>query len=410
MPITHSLTTKTRAFAFFDEGKPAEWVAATLSIGARTAYAWRKEWLASKAAPTPAAEPLEVANLKAQVTQLKAALSSTQRDAITETNIRSRIIGLRDSVAELVVPQWMIARKDGHSPHGVPTLVLSDLHWGEVVYPSQINGVNEFNLEIAHRRLKQCIESAVHLLEILDPTMDYPGIVLPLAGDMISGNLHDELSATNELNTMPTVIDLYGALVAAIETLSAIFPHVFVPCVTGNHGKDTKKIWAKDRHATSFDWLLYSFLAKHFENDPKVTFYVPDSLDAHYNIYGTRYKLTHGDRLGRGGDGIIGFLGPVTRGDHKNRSRDAQIGLSYDVMIHGHWHQYNHGSRVISNGTLKGMDEYAYTEGFGYEPPQQALFLTHPKRGITYRMPVYVDRPDAHTVEEWVTVKAVKRA
>jgi hypothetical protein len=101
--------------------------------------------------------------------------------------------------------------------------------------------------------------------------------------------------------------------------------------------------------------------------------------------------LTHGDRLGHGGDGLIGFLGPVTRGDHKRRSRNAQINQPYDTMICGHWHSYAHLSRLIVNGSLKGYDEYAFTEAFSFEVPQQALWITHHKHGMTYRMPVICD-------------------
>ena len=94
--------------------------------------------------------------------------------------------------------------------------------------------------------------------------MRYPGIVAALGGDMISGNIHEELQTTNEINTMPTVLDLFGKLAPALKRLADVFGRVFVPCVSGNHGRDTKKIWAKDRNHTSFDWLLYCLLAKHF--------------------------------------------------------------------------------------------------------------------------------------------------
>ena len=60
-------------------------------------------------------------------------------------------------------------------------------------------------------------------------------------------------------------------------------------------------------------------------------------------------------------------------------------------MLCGHWHQYIHLSRLIVNGSLKGMDEYAYQNNFGFERPQQALFITHPRHGITFRMPVNCD-------------------
>ena len=228
---------------------------------------------------------------------------------------------------------------------------------------------------------------------------------MPLGGDMISGNIHDELTATNELNSMPCVLDLYGALIGAINRMADTFGKVFLPCVTGNHGRDTKKIWSKDRHHTSFDWLLYQFLAKHFADDKRISFYIPDSSDGLYRIFNTRYLITHGDQF-RGGDSIIGPLGPLTRGNQKKQSRNQAVNMEYDVMECGHWHQYIHLERLIVNGSLKGYDEYAYQGNFGFEPPRQALYLTHPKYGITYRMPVLCETPRVITPSsEWTSFR-----
>ena len=86
-----------------------------------------------------------------------------------------------------------------------------------------------------------------------------------------------------------------------------------------------------------------------------------------------------------------GALGPILRGDHKKRSRNGQIGLEFDTMLLGHWHQYCHLGRVIVNGSLKGYDEYANSGNFGYESPKQALWMTHPRHGITFAMPVVLE-------------------
>lgn len=343
--------------------------------------------------------------LKAELKRYATLLKEAQAKGVEQEAIRRTIIGLKQDVESLRPPKWIITPGNKKVGHGVPTLFVSDLHWGEVVQPSQINYVNEYNLDIARARLRTMVERAIRLCSILDSKMSYPGIVVPLGGDMISGNIHDELSATNEINSMPAVLDLYSHLVAVINTLADTFGAVFLPCVTGNHGRDTTKIWGKDRHHTSFDWLLYCFLAKHFENDARVTFYIPDGSDAHYSIYNHKYLLTHGDQF-RGGDGLIGCLGPILRGDHKKRSRNAQIDMEYHTMIMGHWHQYIHHSRVIVNSSLKGYDEYAFTNNFGFEEPQQALWLTHPEHGITYRMPVRVDssKPASKQKVPWVSV------
>ena len=343
--------------------------------------------------------------LRSQIRRLEAELKAAAKVDEQATIIKGVIGKMARQVEELEAPEWIIKPNSKPSAPGVPTLFLSDLHWGEKVFPSQINNVNEFNLKIAHERMATLVDSAVHLLQIISPKMDYPGIVVPLGGDMMSGDIHEELTATNEIPSLPVMLDLFGVLVGVIESLATTFGAVFLPTCTGNHGRNTKKIYAKDRHATSFDWLLYQFLARHFEKDKRVTFLIPDGPATHYKIFGHRYRLSHGDRLGRGGDGIIGALGPIIRGDHRTRSRDAQIDLAYDTQIIGHFHQLTMMTRVIVNGCLKGMDEYSYTEGYPFEPPQQALWLTHPRYGITYRMPVFVDRTRKPFKTAWVSVQ-----
>jgi len=175
--------------------------------------------------------------------------------------------------------------------------------------------------------------------------------------------------------------------------------------VTGNHGRNTKKPRAKGRNYSNFDWLLYQFLAKHFEQDRRVQFLIPDGTDAHWTVFGHRYCMTHGDQF-RGGDGMIGALGPIIRGDHKKRSRNGQIDMGYDTLLMGHWHQLIQLQRVIVNGSLKGYDEYAAANNFGFEQPQQALWLTHAERGITFSMPVHVDERKKPQCAKWLEFAA----
>jgi hypothetical protein len=127
-----------------------------------------------------------------------------------------------------------------------------------------------------------------------------------------------------------------------------------------------------------------------------VTLYIPNGPDANYKIYNHRYLLTHGDQF-RGGDGMIGALGPIIRGDHKKRSRNNQVDLGYDTLVIGHFHQLIQMQRVIVNGSLCGYNEYAWNNNFGFEPPKQALWITHPAHGITFQFPVLVDASKTKT-------------
>lgn len=336
------------------------------------------------------------------IKNLEADLRAARQESADAKAIKEAVGTISADLADAQPPEWALTEMDPGSP-GVPTLFLSDLHWGEVVKASQVNGVNSFDLETANRRLRHTVETACQLLKIVAPYEDYPGIVVVLGGDMVSGNIHEELQATNELNTMPTVLDLYDALVGAIDLLAETFGQVFLPCVSGNHGRDTRKTWSKDRHHTSFDWLLYQFLAKHYMTRDDVNFLIPDGSDALFRIYNTTYNLTHGDQF-RGGDSIIGPLGPLTRGNQKKLARQTAVGQEYDIMLAGHFHTYIHMARLIVNGSLKGYDEYAFQQNFGFEAPEQALWITHPRRGVTFRMPVQCeDVPSKGKEAPWVS-------
>lgn len=346
---------------------------------------------------TPAVS--EAVELKDKIRTLEAQVANFHRETLDAKYVKEKIIGL--AVSDPKVPTWLIKQQLPKGTPGVPCLLASDWHWGEVVDPGQIGGVNEFNLKIAHERARRMVQNTVDLLNNHMVNPQYPGIVFCLGGDMITGDIHEELMATNEREVMPTLVDLWGVLVWCIETLADKFGKVFVPAVGGNHGRNTKKMRAKGRNFTSFDWLLYQFLSKRFEGDARVTFYIPDGPDALFSIYGHRYLLTHGDQF-RGGDALIGALGPIVRGDHRKRARNMQIAADYDTIVMGHWHQLMQTQRFIVNGSLIGYNEYAYNNNFGFEPPRQALWITHPNRGITFHMPVQVDKKAALPEQPWI--------
>ena len=343
----------------------------------------------------------EEAQLRKQLKEAVAELRTLRDQALTDDVVRREILKLGDS--EVTPPDWLVETSKTKKGPGVPTVFASDWHWGEVVDPQQVQGVNKYGLEIARERARAFVTHSIDILKSHMVCPDYPGIVFALGGDMVSGTIHDELTITNERPIMPCVVDIVGVLTWAIETFRDQFGHVFLPCVTGNHGRSTLKIPAKGRAHTSFDWLIYAMLQKRFEGDKRVRFQIPAGTDALYQVYGHRYLLTHGDKLGRGGDGIIGALGPILRGDTRRRARNAQIDRGYDTLIIGHWHQLIQLQRVIVNGSLIGYNEYAMQEAFPYEPPRQALWLTHPVHGITFSAPILVQpKPAKGNGQTWV--------
>jgi hypothetical protein len=338
------------------------------------------------------------------VVQLAAArekIRQLEEQSLTDEYVKKMLLRLGD--AQPVIPKWTVAPpKKTTELAGVPTLFLSDWHWGEVVRPSEIGGVNSYNLDVARRRAETVTHVAIELLTRHLVSARYPGICLILGGDMLSGDIHDELKETNEEPTAVVWLDLLGVLTRTIGSLRETFGNVFVVCVTGNHGRMTHKPRAKRRNHSNWDWLLYQVLRRNLECE-QVNFLIPDGSDALFRLYNHRYMLTHGDQF-RGGDGIIGPLGPITRGDIKKRSRQAQVQAGYDTILMGHFHQLIQLDSMIVNGSLKGYDEYAASNNFKFESPRQALWVTHPEHGITISLPVYAERRAKGDTPPWVSV------
>lgn len=321
-------------------------------------------------------------HLQDRLRDLESTLKAERRERLSEDRILDEVFGLAKT--PIAPPSWALKTPPkGHGVAGsIPSVLWSDWHWGEVVLPGQIHHKNEFNVAIAKRRLRRLVEATISLCfdHMVNPV--YPGLVVNLGGDIVSGDIHDELVETNELTSAQTLIDVTGSLAWALKHLADKFGRLWLVSVAGNHGRMTKKPRAKNRAFTNFDWVISQLLRRQFIDDTRFSWLIPDGPDAWYQVHQHRYLLTHGDQF-RGGDGIIGALGPILRGDTKKRARNANVGLAYDTMLMGHWHQYLPFDRVIVNGSLKGYDEYAMQNNFGFELPRQALWFTHPRRGIT---------------------------
>ena len=339
-----------------------------------------------------------------KVRRLEEELREANRHTVDDQFVLSKILTIKDSIDDLPPPRWLSAPEArSRVSTSVPTLMLSDLHWGETVSGKEMGGLNAYDLAIARKRLDTVVSKAISLLRGSIQGEKYPGFVLVLGGDFLTGDIHEELRETNEGTTLQALLDLYECMISQIDLLQREFGKVYVPCEPGNHGRTTHKPRYKRRNASNMDWLLYQFLARHYQNNPNVIVDAPVTPEMNFQVLGHTYHLCHGDQLGKGGDGIIGFVGPVIRGDHRRRSLQAQINRPYDTLLHGHYHTYMATKKFISNGSLIGYSEYSAGFGFGFELPQQAFWLTHADHGITFSMPVHAESVIKPEPKAWVS-------
>lgn len=345
----------------------------------------------------PLEVPVEVRDrarqrLDDELSALRQQLRLAHRELNAGDDLRRAVFGLAEQ--RLKPPAWAVKLARPSAP-GVPMLVFSDAQWGENIQARELDGINAFNVEIAVARYRRMIEKTIDLAvgHMVNP--DYPGIIYLRGGDMVSGEIHQELRETNDLQSIPAVRSLVEQECWGIEKLLEHFGEVWVISVPGNHGRTTLKPFAKRYAETNYDTLSAWMLESYFKakGESRVKFWTPPSGDALFKVYGWQFLLTHGDRIGsRGGQGFIGPAATIARGMKKLRDYYIQLGITVEFIIVGHFHTRLELEYGFANGSLPGASEYARDGRMTPSAPSQWLLFVHPDHGVTARWPIFLER------------------
>lgn len=350
-------------------------------------------------------EDTRIVALRDKNRRLEAALKEAHRHKITDDNIREVLKVIGDTPTG--VPEWLVQSKGAKQKHApeVPMVIFADWHVGDVVEPSEVRGLNAYSMAIAEKRVQKLVSNIVHLCHN-HHRAEYPGIIVNLLGDFVSGELHPELVKTDEQPCIPQTLKARDLLAWAIRKLADEFGKVYCPCSAGNHGRLTLKPEFKEYVLKNWDWMIYQLLIREFAGDKRIKFDVPASNEVHYSVFGRwKFLATHGDMLGvKGGDGIIGALGPIARGEVKTSRQSSAFGVEYDYLLIGHYHQELWLPRAIVSNSMKGFDQYAHKVLRAVpSAPSQPLWFMHAFRGITARWNVLVEEPEKGKIGEWVS-------
>src|SRR6266540_1902738 len=352
-------------------------------------------------------QPDDLKKLIALVATQEKIIAAANKELAARRAMDEQQAALRRVVHEVEVPTWLIQPGAGNAGTGVPSLLLSDWHTGEVVDPKRVRGKNVYNKEVQRERVRTLVKGVLDLCFHHMTNPKYPGIVVPVNGDMVSGNIHDELIVTNWGDIRDVLKEAAELIAYVLHNLSDRFEHVYVPWTTGNHGRMTRKMEAKRRVGTSFDSILGDMVQEKMMQYNNVRVDVAEGAVMVYKIYGHRYLLAHGAPAStgaKGGDGIIGAAGPIIRGLVKLLAQAQSLGGEFDTAVFGHFHQRFLLQDVIVNDSLKGFDEFAANSGYRYAPPGQNLWFTHPERGPTCYWPVRVDPKGKRYEGKWLSV------
>ena len=275
---------------------------------------------------------------------------------------------------------------------------LTDTHVGDRVVFDQTTGINAYDLDIFNKRLYGWVEQLISLAEYRRNIADVDELVIPMLGDMVSGDIHEELARTNIGNCMEQMMNGAFLIRQAITRLSRNFKKVRVVAVVGNHGRMTRKIPAKDKYM-DWDHMMYQWVAAFCAEQKNVEFHIPKNFSTIFNVAGRNVLIMHGDSISGGGSSasftrMVGMM----RGLQQQNKETKDVQHFDDVMI-GHFHRIDEydigtGSLYVC-GTMKGSDEFTTNRLHVSSPPKHMVTYWHPDHGNVSKEIIRLDKFDS---------------
>lgn len=331
------------------------------------------------------ASELEVLNLRKALVSLKSDKKILQEKLNAANNLTDMFESFSANLVNVEKPNIPVTVHDDSESTAV--MVLSDWHYEENITPESVNGMNEFTMNIANERVKNCFKNSISLINLFRTNTTIKNVVVALLGDFITNSIHDELMAINETSPMEAIVEIYTHLVAGLELLSETFPdvHFTVVCKVGNHSRTTKKVHISTEAGNSLEYLLYYFLAQHFKPNKQFSFVLEKNYLTYFKVYDYTLRFHHGHQVKYNG-GVGGITIPVKKAIAQwDKSRKANL----DVF--GHFHQTVIDKDFICNGSLIGYSPYAVAIKAEYEKPSQTMFLIEKTHGRTLVAPIFLE-------------------
>lgn len=243
------------------------------------------------------------------------------------------------------------------------TLVLSDLHFGADIRADE-TGSCDYGLVEEARRFASIIRAAAGYKE---QYRDCTALELLFLGDFLENQLHDSRTGAVIAEQVARAIHL---LVQGVAYLAQRYNKITVRCSTGNHGRNTARHKDRAIHQKydSLETIIYYSVKMACSALKNVTFDIPKTPLASYEVYGRRIGYTHGDTV----------INPGNPGSSVNvKSLENQVNRlnaalpdsqEYAVIVYGHTHTghlvfLNNGTVLIGNGSLPPPDPYAVSIG-----------------------------------------------
>jgi hypothetical protein len=373
-------------------------------IGERTLSTYRqergipspKQGRPFNSVPVDVPQAIDQAKVKEHYQARISILERTNLELIKQSNTTDAILKRLTETIQ-AFPKARVPAKHLPSTHKsteILNLSLSDLHSNETVDFDETGGLAQYNFGIFTRRMDYLAQS---ILSIKSKLTGYnlPHLNIHALGDMGGGEIHEELSKTND----GTLVDMtFGtAFVLAqfcLDLLSA-FETIDMDCVVGNHGRMTVKPAFKQRYV-NWDYIIYQTLSLMLINEPRVKFNIPKSFWTIKELGDKRVLLLHGDNI-KSWMGVPWY--GIERAAAKLQQLLAANNQFFDYIELAHFHRTGEiqtpGGAMFINGSAIGGNDFSLGAMFASGEPQQTLKMFNPRHNrMNFRWPLSLSDGD----------------
>lgn len=321
--------------------------------------------------------------LRAQITELRTTLQGYRREHGKLEVFFEQVIEAIEPIRELPLISF---ESRGGTPV-VPCLHLTDLHIGAVQDPNEIEGFNAYSPEISERRLTDLTTRWLKWTDYQRKAYTINDATIIITGDLISGDIHEELRNTNAYPSPVQVAEAARMVSSLIAQIAPYFHSVTVHFVSeDNHARLTKKPQAKEAGMNSLNYLVGKMIEAYVKDLSNVRMNIYPMLEKVVNVNDRLYLITHGHT-------VKGWMGVPWYGVERKVSKEAQSRLhlimqeverAKDIGFHkyvfGHFHTPIDTPLYSCGASLQGTDAYDHQAG-RYANPGQSAWLVHPKNG-----------------------------